>query len=79
MGGVVGVVPYYPSVLCDGLNMLHGLMHRWLLRVFMSWRGYVDEWAYVRTMLVRTQRLKVLHKVYVHWYRHIYIKRAYQK
>jgi hypothetical protein len=56
------------SPVYDGLIVPRLRVPRWLLRVFMSWRGYVDEWAYVRTMLVRTQRLKFLHKVYVHWY-----------
>lgn len=56
-------VPVYEGLIVPCLRV-----PRWLLRVFMSWRGYVDEWAYVRTMLVRTQRLKFLHKVYVHWY-----------
>jgi hypothetical protein len=39
-----------------------------MLRIVLSWRKYVDQFAYTRQMLVRVQRLKFVQKCFVAWW-----------
>jgi len=41
---------------------------RYMLRILLGWRGFIDQFTYLREMLVRVHRLKFVHKCFAHWW-----------